>query len=187
MSDRLKVLAISGSVRESSFNTALLKAASELTGSEFEFEFYDGIAQLPIFSQELEGTNRPKQATDLDEVIRATDAVLISTPEYNGSLPGGLKNLLDWGSRPYANGPFAGKPVAVISTSTGRYGGARAVEATSDILRHIGASVLNDRLTVASAQSKIDSEGVLRDDITKRSLAHIVERLRDLAKFGVAA
>jgi chromate reductase len=102
-------------------------------------------------------------------------------------LPGRLKNLLDCGSRPYANGPFAGKPVAVISTSTGRYGGARAVEATSDILRHIGASVLNDRLTVASAQSKIDSEGVLRDDITKRSLAHIVERLRDLAKFGVAA
>jgi len=185
MSNKINVLAISGSARSASFNTALLFAASELTETGIDIEIYDGVSQLPIFSQELEGVNRPREVIELDEAIRRADAVLISTPEYNGSLPGGLKNFLDWGSRPYADGAFVGKPTAVIGASTGQYGGARAVQATAEILRHMGSNVLSGHLTVGTAQSKFNSAGVLRDEMTKKSLVEIVNRLRELSEVGV--
>jgi chromate reductase len=176
---KLKILAIPGRLRAASLNQGLLASAQELRVEGVSIELYSGTAGLPIFSEELEGANRPQPATDLDSAIRNADAVLIATPEYNGSLPGGLKNLLDWGSRPYAQGAFAHKPVAVIGASMGQYGAARAVQTTAGILSHMGANVLEGHLTVGAAHSKFNQSGELQDEMTKKSLGEIVARLRD--------
>jgi len=185
--EKLRILAISGSVRSGSFNRGLLQAAKALDLPDVEIEIYDGIAELPIFSEELEGANRPAAAIELDEAVRNADAVLIATPEYNGSLPGGLKNLLDWGSRPYANGAFIKKPTAVIGASAGQYGAARAVKATAEIVTHMGASVLDGHLTVGGAHGKFDSNGTLQDEMTLKSIEEIVVRLGEHARVGVTA
>ncbi|MGY8881082.1 MAG: NADPH-dependent FMN reductase, partial [Dehalococcoidia bacterium] len=110
---KLKILTISGSVRKDSVNSDLLRTARKISTDKFEFNSYENLANLPIFSQDLEGENIPDAAFELGKAVLETDAVLISTPEYNGSIPGGLKNLLDWGSRPYGQGAFNGKVVAV--------------------------------------------------------------------------
>ena len=188
MSDEnLKILAIPGSVRAASFNRGLLVAARELDLPGFEIEIYDGIADLPIFSQDLEGENRPARAIELDTAVREADAVLIATPEYSGAIPGGLKNLLDWGSRPPGNGAFMGKPTAVIGASPGQYGAARSVEMTTKILGALGAVVLERNLTVGRAMDRFDSDGTLTDEMVKRSLQDILTGLGDLARQTVAA
>ena len=188
MSDKkLKVLAIPGSVRAASFNRGLLVAAKDLDLPGFEIEIYDGIGELPIFSQELEGVNRPTLATELDTAVREADAVLIATPEYSGSIPGGLKNLLDWGSRPPGNGAFRGKPTAIIGASPGQYGAARSVEMTTKILGALGAIVLERNLTVGRAMERFDSDGALSDETVKRSLEEVLAGLGDLARQAVAA
>jgi len=184
---KLKILAIPGSVRAASFNRGLLVAARDLDLPGFEIEIYDGIGDLPIFSQELEGENRPARATELDTAVREADAVLIATPEYSGSIPGGLKNLLDWGSRPSGNGAFMGKPTAIIGASPGQYGAARSVEMTAKILAALGAVVLERNLTVGRAMDRFDSDGTLSDEMVRRSLEDILAGLGDLARETLAA
>ena len=184
---KLKILAIPGSVRAASFNRGLLVAARDLDLPGFEIEIYDGIGDLPIFSQELEGENRPARATELDTAVREADAVLIATPEYSGSIPGGLKNLLDWGSRPSGNGAFMGKPTAIIGASPGQYGAARSVEMTAKILAALGAVVLEQNLTVDRAMDRFDSDGTLSDEMVRRSLEDILAGLGDLARETLAA
>ncbi len=187
MRNPLKILAIPGSVRASSLNRGLLVAAKNVDPSEFEIEIYEGLAELPIFSQDLEGENTPAQASELDSALRNADAVLIATPEYNGSIPGGLKNLLDWGSRPVGKGAFQGKPTAIIGASPGQYGAARSVEMTTKILGALGATVLGQNLTVGGAMDRFDSNGTLLDEMVKRSLGEILTGLGDLARKAVAA
>ena len=188
MSDnKLKILAIPGSVRAASFNRGLLVAARDTDLPGFEIEIYDGIGDLPIFSQELEGENRPTLATELDTAVREADAVLISTPEYSGSIPGGLKNLLDWGSRPPGNGAFMGKPTAIIGASPGQYGAARSVEMTTKILAALGAIVLEQNLTVGRAMERFGPDGTLSDEMVRRSLEDVLTGLGDLARQAVAA
>ena len=177
-----KILAIPGSVRAGSFNRELLEAAKQIAPSEYEIEIYDGLAHLPIFSRDLEGENIPQQALELDRAVRNADALLISTPEYNGSIPGGLKNLLDWGSRPHGNGSLLGKPTAVIGGSPGQYGAARAVEATAGVLRAAGAVVLERKLTVGRVSDRIDPDGRVTDEMLTRSLQDIISGLGDLAR-----
>ena len=184
---KLKILAIAGSVRKGSFNRALLETTKTIDPSRYEVEIYDGLARLPIFSQDLERENIPLQATELDSIVRNADAVLIATPEYNGSIPGGLKNLLDWGSRPYAHGAFKGMPTAVIGASPGRYGAARSVEMTTNILSAIGAVVLNRKLTVGGVVDRLGSDGQLTDETLKLSLGGILAGLGDLVRNSVAA
>ena len=140
MRNPLKILAVPGSVRASSFNRGLLVAARNIDPSEIEIEIYEGLGELPIFSQDLEGENMPARASELDRALRNADAVLIATPEYTGSIPGGLKNLLDWAARPFGNGAFQGKPTAIIGASPGQYGAARSVEMTKNILGALGAT-----------------------------------------------
>src|SRR4249920_2270219 len=122
----MRILALSGSLRRDSLNTRLLRAAQELGGPGVEFVQYDSLATIPPFNQELEH-RQPAGVHELRQRIEAADAVLIATPEYNGSIPGQLKNALDWVSRPLADSPFRGKPTAVIGASTSTYGAMTAV------------------------------------------------------------
>ena len=184
---KLNILAISGSLREGSLNAALLKAAQEIAPDKFEIEIYDGLATLPIFSQDLEGSNLPAPVGDLDHSIRTADAVLISTPEYNGATPGGLKNLLDWGSRPRGNGALNGKPVAVIGASPSPYGAARSVDMTSNIVAASGGVVVERNFTLGGAPSRFNSDGILVDEVAKNSLVDVLDGLATSAGDLLAA
>ena len=187
MRNPLKILAVPGSVRASSFNRGLLVAARNIGQSEIEIEIYEGLGELPIFSQDLEGENMPARASELDRALRNADAVLIATPEYTGSIPGGLKNLLDWAARPFGNGAFQGKPTAIIGASPGQYGAARSVEMTTKIVGALGANVLERNLTVSRAMDRFDSDGTLSDEMVKRSLEDVLTGLSDLARRPVTA
>jgi chromate reductase, NAD(P)H dehydrogenase (quinone) len=124
MSEKIKVLAFAGSLRKGSFNKALIRAAVELAPENIAIEIFD-LEGIPSFNQEFEA-NPPPRIKELKDKIREADALLIATPEYNYSIPGVLKNALDCASRPRLGTPLEGKPVAIMSASTGRFGGARA-------------------------------------------------------------
>src|SRR5919206_4478611 len=121
----MRVLALSGSLRRDSLNTRLLRAAQELGGPGVELLAYESLTTIPPFTQDLEH-RQPAEVHELRQRIEAADAVLIATPEYNGSIPGQLKNALDWVSRPRATSPLRDKPVAVVGASTGAFGPAWA-------------------------------------------------------------
>ena len=120
----VKILGLVGSLRKGSYNKALMKAAVELKPENVEIEVFD-IAEIPSFNADFE-KQPPQIVKDLKSKTRASDALLIATPEYNYSIPGVLKNAIDWASRPYGDNSFEGKPVAIMSASTGILGGARA-------------------------------------------------------------
>src|ERR1700710_44933 len=117
----MRVLGISGSLRRDSHNTELLRAAATLLPSGVEFELYDGLRNIPPYDEDENGT-QVAAVNDLKKRIAEADAVLFATPEYNHSIPGHLKNALDWVSRPHATNTLRGKPVAVIGASTGMFG-----------------------------------------------------------------
>src|SRR5438067_12034035 len=115
----MKVLGISGSLRRESHNTALLRAAGELLPDDVEFELWDGLKAVPPYDEDDDVDPAPAAVADLRSVIAGADAILVATPEYNHSIPGQLKNALDWASRPLATNPFRNKPVAVVGASMG--------------------------------------------------------------------
>ena len=138
----MRVLGISGSLREGSHNTELLRAAAELLPPGTQLELYEGLADIPPYSEDAE--HEPPQAvTDLKDAIAAADVVLFSTPEYNHSLPGQLKNALDWVSRPSADNPLRGKPVAVLGASTGMFGAVWAQAELRKVAAALGARVID--------------------------------------------
>ena len=118
----MKVLGISGSLRRDSHNTKLLRAAANALPPAAELELYDGLWAIPPYSEDAEELGEPAAVTQLKRAIAEADAVLFATPEYNSSIPGQLKNALDWVSRPAATGPMRGKPAAVVGASTGLFG-----------------------------------------------------------------
>lgn len=179
----MRVLAISGSLRRHSYNTLLLRAAGELVPAGVEVELYRGLDSIPAFSEDLED-EPPEPVADLNERIRAADAVLISTPEYNGSVPGALKNALDWASRPHGESPLVAKPVAVISASNGSFGARWAQEQLRRALMLSGSQVVDEELAVAHADEKV-AGGQLADEETRVRLAGVVRALLDAA--GVAS
>ena len=159
----MKVLAISGSLRRDSLNTRLLRAAAELAPSGVEVELLDPsvIKELPIYDQDDDTVNPPVAARRLRGSIRMADAVLISTPEYNGSIPGGLKNAIDWASRPFQTGALTHKPVAVVGASTGLFGAVWAQAETRKALSIAGADVLEDEFPLGQADMAFDDDGSL--------------------------
>jgi chromate reductase len=172
----MRVLGISGSLRHGSHNTSLLRAAAAALPPGVELERYDELAALPPFNQDDEATP-PASVLRLREAIGAADAVLIATPEYNASVPGVLKNAIDWASRPYAENVWRDKPVAVIGASTGVFG---AVWAQADVrksVRHAGAHVLDEELPVGGASEAFDTRGRLRDPELRERLTGIVRGL----------
>ena len=170
----MTVLGISGSLRAHSHNTRLLRAAADVLPPGAELRMFDGLAQVPPFNEDLEG-NPPPGVVALKEAIAAADAVLIATPEYNHSIPGVLKNALDWVSRPMSSNPMMGKPVLVIGASTGMFGAVWAQAETRKVLGALGARVVDQELPVAKAPDGLDDPELLH---------RLRELLAELVDFG---
>ncbi len=159
----MRILGVSGSLRESSFNTSLLRAAAEAAPDGVELELWEGLAELPLYDEELDGEDVPEPVRRLREAWGEADAILFSTPEYNGSVPGGLKNAIDWASRPVRAGALHNKTVAVAGASTGQFGALWAQQDLKRILGIAGARVVGTEIPVGRAQERFDSEGRLLD------------------------
>ena len=158
----MRILAVSGSLREDSFNTSLLRAAIEAAPDGIELELWDGIGDLPLYDEDLEH-DVPETVRRLREDWAAADAILFATPEYNGSVPGGLKNAVDWASRPRLEGVLRNKTVAVVGASTGQFGALWAQQDLKRILGVAGARVVGTEIPVARAHERFDHEGRLLD------------------------
>jgi chromate reductase len=158
----MRILAVSGSLRESSFNTSLLRAALEAAPDGVELELWDGIGELPLYDEDLED-DAPVSVQRLRDAWAAADAILFATPEYNGSVPGGLKNAIDWASRPKLEGVLRNKTVAVAGASTGQFGALWAQQDLKRILGITGARVVGTEIPVGRAHERFDSEGRLLD------------------------
>jgi chromate reductase, NAD(P)H dehydrogenase (quinone) len=161
----MKVLGISGSLRRDSYNTALLRAARDRLPGGVELELWDGLKAVPPYDEDDDTDRAPAAVAALRAAIADADAVLISTPEYNSSIPGHLKNALDWVSRPLAGNPLRNKPVAVIGASTGAFGAVWAQAELRKVLGTIGARVVESELAVGHAPTRIGG-GKLDDDVT---------------------
>ena len=158
----MRILAVSGSLRESSFNTSLLRAAVEAAPDAVDLELWEGLGDLPLYDEDLE-QDVPESVRRLREDWAAADAILFSTPEYNGSVPGGLKNAIDWASRPRLEGVLRNKPVAVVGASTGQFGALWAQQDLKRILGIAGARVVGTEIPVPRAHEQFDLEGRLLD------------------------
>ncbi len=159
----MRILAVSGSLREGSFNTSLLRAAREAAPDGIELELWDGIGELPLYDEDLDGPDAPPTVRRLREDWAAADAILFATPEYNGSVPGGLKNAIDWASRPKLAAVLRNKPVAVVGTSAGQFGALWAQQDLKRILGIAGARVVGTEIPVPRAHERFDAEGRLLD------------------------
>ena len=140
-----RILALVGSLRAGSYNRRLAEAAVEHAPGGIDVEIFDGLAEVPFYNEDLDRPEHvPDPALVLRNGIRRADALLLATPEYNGSIPAALKNAIDWASRPFGNGVIVEKPVAVVGTSHGRYGGVWAHEDTRKTAGIAGARVLDN-------------------------------------------
>jgi len=168
----LKVLGISGSLRDASYNTSLLRAAGELfDADEVDFSIYDGLKAIPPYDEDDDVAGAPEPVTRLREAVAEFDAILFATPEYNSSVPGHLKNALDWVSRPVATNPLRNTPVAVIGASTGMFGAVWAQAELRKVLASTGARVVDLELPLAKAHEAFDESGALLDDeLTDRGI-----------------
>jgi chromate reductase, NAD(P)H dehydrogenase (quinone) len=171
-----RILGISGSLRRDSHNTSLLRAAAEAADPDVEFKLYDDLKDVPPFDEDDEVHPRPESVSHLNEAIANAEAVLFSTPEYNASIPGQLKNAIDWVSRPVATNVLRNKPVAVVGASTGAFGAAWAQAELRKVLAALGARVLDVELPVPHAHTRFE-EGELTDDEIRTNLAEAVEAL----------
>jgi chromate reductase, NAD(P)H dehydrogenase (quinone) len=169
----MRILAISGSLRADSYNTALANAARELAPEGVEVEVYDGLALIPHYDQDLdqEGVEAPPAVVELRRRIDEADALLLVTPEYNGSFTGVLKNAIDWASARHRGSWLRNKTVAVAGATTGQYGAIWAQQDLKRVLGIAGARVVGEELPVSSASEKFDDEGRLLDPL-------LAERLR---------
>jgi len=178
MDKPITILGFAGSLRKDSFNKALLRAALELLPKNVKLEIFD-LEGIPPFNQDLEN-RMPKIVKEFKAKIKAADALLIATPEHNYSMPGVLKNAIDWASRPPGDNSFEDKPVAIMSASTGTLGGARAQYHLRQVLVALNMHAINrPEVIVASVDEKIDEKGNLRDEKTKKKIRQLLERLVD--------
>jgi chromate reductase len=185
----MRILAVSGSLRADSYNTNLLRAAVEAAPEGVEVELFDpvGIRELPLYDQDLEDGFLPASVGRLRQQWGAADAILFSTPEYNGSVPGGLKNAIDWGSRPKFAAPLTNKTVAVIGASIGQFGAMWAQADLRKILGIAGARVVGDELPVTRAHERFDNSGRLLDGELFERLRLVLETLAAEASGASAA
>jgi chromate reductase len=150
----MQILGIAGSLRAGSYNRQLLRLAAETLPDGVELAVWEGLRDLPAFDEDDENTHSLTVA-GFRSAVAAADCVLIATPEYNGSIPGALKNALDWGSRPVATSAFRGKPVAVIGASPGAFGGVWAHAETRKVLGLMGARVVEAELSLGKAPDRL--------------------------------
>src|SRR5207247_4846081 len=173
----MRVLAISGSLRRDSHNTKLLRAAEALAPDGLELELYDELELVPPYNEDRDGDEAPLGAARLRARIADVDALLIATPEYNASVPGQLKNAVDWASRPVRAGALWGKPVVVIGASTGLYGGVWAQAELRKVLATAGARVVDAEVAVSRADDRFDAAGRLVDEEIRAELGAALDSL----------
>jgi chromate reductase len=177
-----RVLGIAGSLRRSSLNRRLLEAAAECAPPRIRLSVYDALGTIPLFDEDLESATGggPETVRHLRDEVAAADALLIATPEYNWSVPGVLKNAIDWLSRPSPDEVLAGKPVAVIGASGGRWGTRLAQGALRQILAATESAVLPaPALFVREAEGLFHASGILADGPTREALATVLARFAD--------
>ncbi|MEM4297821.1 MAG: NAD(P)H-dependent oxidoreductase [Nitrososphaerota archaeon] len=173
---QITVLGFAGSLRKGSYNKALLRAAVELMPKNAKLEIFD-LEGIPLYNQDLEG-DMPVKVKEFKEKIRRADAILIATPEYNYSFSGVLKNAIDWASRPPEDNSFEGKPVALMSASTGMLGGARAQYHLRQVLVTLNVYPINrPEVMVPRAGEKFDSSGILIDEEARTKIKELLENL----------
>ena len=176
MNEPIVILGIAGSLRKESFNRSLLRAAQELAPEGARIETFE-IDGIPPFNQDEETNPHPRVA-ELKQRIRAADAILFVTPEYNYSIPGVLKNAIDAASRPYGDSAWTGKPVAVMGASVGTLGTARAQYHLRQTFVFLNMYPVNQpEVMVANAQKRFDQEGKLTDDTTKQLVQQLLSEL----------
>ena len=175
----MRILGLSGSLRRDSYNTRLLYGTSGLLPPGVELDVFEELAAIPPYNEDHEQLETPPAVAALKAAIAEADALLVVTPEYNGSLPGQLKNALDWVSRPVATTPLRGKPAAVLGVSTGLFGAVWAQAETRKVLATIGANVVDRELPIAQADEALGDDGlpVERDavELLSATLTELIE------------
>lgn len=175
----MKVLGISGSLRKASYNSMALRAAQKLAPAGMEISIAD-ISQIPVFNDDVRAAGEPAPVTALKAQIRAADAVLIVTPEYNFSIPGGLKNALDWMSRP-PEPPLGGKPVAIMGAATGPVGTARVQYHLRQVLVFLDTFTVNKpEVFISNCASKFNEQGELTDETAIKLIGELLASLQKL-------
>ena len=176
MIKNVHILGFAGSLRKQSHNKAILAAALELVPENTTLEIFD-LEGIPPFNQDLEH-QPPEKVKEFKSKIKAADAVLIATPEYNYSIPGVLKNAIDWASRPYGDNAFDGKPVAIMGASIGTLGTARAQYDLRRSFVFLNMLPLNQpEVMVPLAQDKVDSTGRVTDGMTRKKIMELIQNL----------
>lgn len=178
----MKVLAISGSLRRDSHNTTLLRAAAELLPPPVELELFDGLKAVEPYDEDDDQGGGSDGARSLRDAIESADAILIATPEYNSSLPGQLKNAIDWASRPLGTNALWGKPVAVVGASTGMFGAVWAQAEIRKALAASGARVIEKDLPVGHADDAFTDDGRLADAELRERFVEMLDELIALAE-----
>jgi len=176
MDRKISIFGFAGSLRKGSYNKSLLRAAVEVAPKDAELETFD-LEGIPPFNQDLEN-NPPEKVKEFKAKIKAADAILIASPEANYTIPGVLKNAMDWASRPYGDNAFEGKPVAVMSASIGMLGGARAQYHLRQSFVWLNMYPINaPEVMVPFAQDKVDANGRVTDQKTKEKIKELLGSL----------
>jgi chromate reductase len=178
MSKSIRILGIAGSLRRQSYNRAALRAATELAPDDSTIEIFE-IDGIPGFSEDDEQTP-PAKIVELKKKIREADAILFVTPEYNYSIPGVLKNAIDWASRPYGDSAWSGKPAAIMGASIGVIGTARAQYHLRQVMVFLNMFPVNQpEVMIGNAAKRFDAEGNLTDETTKEFMRQLLQNLVD--------
>jgi chromate reductase len=181
MNTPIAILGIAGSLRQASYNRAALRAAGQLVPEGARLDIFD-LAGIPPFNQDEEA-NVPSRVVELKRSIRAADAILLVTPEYNYSIPGVLKNAIDWASRPYGDNSWEGKPVAVMGASIGALGTARAQYHLRQVFVFLNMHALNrPEVMISTAAERFDEQGNLKDENTRKLIRKLLESLVEWAQ-----
>ncbi|CAB4914666.1 unannotated protein [freshwater metagenome] len=185
----VRILALVGSLRSGSHNRQLAEAAVALAPEGVEIEIFEGLADIPFYNEDIDNpTDVPASAVRFREAAGAVDAFLLFSPEYNGTTPGVLKNAIDWASRPMGSGVFVGKPLAVVGTAYGQYGGVWAQDETRKASGIAGASVLEDvKLSVPESVIRFAERHPSDDAEITEKLAVVVQQVADATKQPVEA
>ena len=176
MNGKIRILGFAGSLRKASYNKAMLQAALEVLPDDALLDIFD-LEGIPLFNQDFE-QKPPEKVKQFKQGIRAADAILIATPEYNYSIPGVLKNAIDWASRPHGDNAFEDKPVAIMSASGSMLGGARAQYQLRQTFVWLNMHALvRPEVIVNYADKKIDKNGRLTDEETRKRIRELLQAL----------
>lgn len=180
--EKIRVLAFAGSLREKSYNRGLLRAAREVAPGGMEITIHD-LAPIPLYNADVEAKGFPEAVQAFHAAIRAADALLIATPEYQTGVPGVLKNALDWASRPPKDSPIGGKPVAIMGATPGKWGTARAqLQLRHTLIYNGNPMVTKPEVLVSDAADRFDDDSNLTHEATRTFIGKLLESLDDLTR-----